>query len=492
MRITRYAKPARTSSRTAATQRSSSLVPATASALTERDVGRQRPAIGAGGRHRLEDVRDDEDSRRLRQLVTSQAERIAAAVELLVVGGGVVCELAERRHAAEELPRVGRMLVDVDPLPSGQVAGLVEDQVRDAELADVVEQPRVAQAAERLGRQLQQRADSDGDLGDTLGVPGGEGRLGVDHRGECAGDPVERGVVDELDRSAARARTRTRRRPRPRARPELGVALERLQCVDEFGIEPASAALAAPSRKPPRDRSSPRRPPRSARGRGSRAEQRDLGAAAALAAGRGRPSARRASGSRRRSARRSRARGRCRRRARSASRRSPARPVLQPEPDERRGARELRAFRRHVPDRPDQVLREARPVDRLDALLEPEVVAAEELADLGRIRRAARVLEQQRVEERRAGIVVEPEPVGDPHPDQAAPHCMAGRLALGDVERVGQGRDHVRQAKLLRPGAHAQTCAHAQRIGSGHIGLDTRCGSGSTSRTRRTCRSSGR
>ena len=152
MRITRYAKPARTSSRTAATQRSSSLVPASGLELTERDVGRQRPAIGAGGRHGLEDVRDDEDPRRLRQLVTSQAERVAAPVELLVVGRGVVGELAERRHAARSSLVWAGCLSTSTPLPGGQVAGLVEDQVRDAELADVVQQcPRGAGRRSALG-----------------------------------------------------------------------------------------------------------------------------------------------------------------------------------------------------------------------------------------------------------------------------------------------------------------------------------------------------
>ncbi len=52
--------------------------------------------------------------------------------------------------------------------------------------------------------------------------------------------------------------------------------------------------------------------------------------------------------------------------------------------------------------------------------------------------RAARVLEQQRVEERGADVVAEPQLLGQPHPDRERAHRVAGRLALGDVERVGQ------------------------------------------------------
>ena len=78
------------------------------------------------------------------------------------------------------------------------------------------------------------------------------------------------------------------------------------------------------------------------------------------------------------------------------------------------------------------------------------VVGAEQRGHLGRVRRAARVLHQQRVEQLRAGRRVEPELVGDPHPDHARPHGVPGRLALGEVERVRQPADDPRQPNPSR------------------------------------------
>jgi hypothetical protein len=47
---------------------------------------------------------------------------------------------------------------------------------------------------------------------------------------------------------------------------------------------------------------------------------------------------------------------------------------------------------------------------------------------------AREVLEHQRVEEGRAVVGGQADPLADPHADQARPHGMAGRLALRHVE----------------------------------------------------------
>ena len=93
-------------------------------------------------------------------------------------------------------------------------------------------------------------------------------------------------------------------------------------------------------------------------------------------------------------------------------------------------------------------LRQVGVVDRLDASLRREVVGAEERGDLGGVGRAARVLEQERVEERGAVFDLQPDLVGEAHADQARPHGVARRLALGDVERVRERRQDLGQPQV--------------------------------------------
>jgi hypothetical protein len=109
------------------------------------------------------------------------------------------------------------------------------------------------------------------------------------------------------------------------------------------------------------------------------------------------------------------------------------RALLEAEPHKCCGTTERRALGRDVPDGTDEVLREARPFDRLHPSLESEVIAAEERADLGGVRRATRVLQQERVVEVGSRLGVEAELVGEAHSDQARANRVPGRLSLGDV-----------------------------------------------------------
>ena len=79
--------------------------------------------------------------------------------------------------------------------------------------------------------------------------------------------------------------------------------------------------------------------------------------------------------------------------------------------------------------------------------------------------RAAGVLEQQRVEERGAHVVAERELLGDPHPDRERADGVPGRLALGDVERVGERPEHLGERE--RGGLRA---AHRSRASSSAAG----------------------
>ena len=76
----------------------------------------------------------------------AQTAVVAPAVHPLVMVGGVVGERAEHRDALEERQRVGRVLLDDGALAGVEAGRLVEDRVRDGELADVVEERGAAEA----------------------------------------------------------------------------------------------------------------------------------------------------------------------------------------------------------------------------------------------------------------------------------------------------------------------------------------------------------
>ena len=95
------------------------------------------------------------------------------------------------------------------------------------------------------------------------------------------------------------------------------------------------------------------------------------------------------------------------------------------------------------------------PVDALGRALGDVIVGAEQRRHAGGVRGAAGVLEQQRVEEVGAGRGVEAELLGEPHADQARAQRVAGRLPLGEVERVRERADDLRQPDRARFLPHA-------------------------------------
>ena len=113
--------------------------------LLARDLGAGRAPVDAVARHRLVSVRNREDARLERNLVATQAKRIAAAVRALVV----------RADPGRHILHVGavddqradlRMLLHLRPLVIRELPGLREDRVGHGDLADVVEEPRQAHA----------------------------------------------------------------------------------------------------------------------------------------------------------------------------------------------------------------------------------------------------------------------------------------------------------------------------------------------------------
>jgi hypothetical protein len=132
-----------------------------------------------------------------------------------------------------------------------------------------------------------------------------------------------------------------------------------------------------------------------------------------------------------------------------------------------------RAQRRAGRDRAAQVAQRlggALGIDEPALALDVQLVGAEDLGRRGRRGRAAGVLEQQRVEERRAPLRVEVGGVGQAQADEAAALGVAHGLALGHVEGVRQGADDLRQADVhqttavsreVRWGSHDSTAAKA-------------------------------
>ncbi len=116
----------------------------------ERLRGIHRAAVRAVGGERLEDVGDRQGARAQRKVAGGHAAVIAAAVQALVMGRGHRGEAGERRDARQDALGVRRMQADAGELVVGQPGRLVEDRVRDPELADVVQHPRAVQLAQLL------------------------------------------------------------------------------------------------------------------------------------------------------------------------------------------------------------------------------------------------------------------------------------------------------------------------------------------------------
>ena len=83
------------------------------------------------------------------------------------------------------------------------------------------------------------------------------------------------------------------------------------------------------------------------------------------------------------------------------------------------------------------------PVDPLQAALEVEVVAAQDLRHAGGGARAAYVLEEKGVEERGAVGGVEAELAGEAHADHAGSGGVPHRLALGQIDGTRERRDDL-------------------------------------------------
>ncbi len=145
-------------------------------------------------RERAVDVGDGEDAGVERKLGGDEAVGVSAAVEFFMVLSGDASDVLEAVDAAEDLFGETGMTFDDGELLGGEFAGLVEDGVGDAELAEIVEQSGAVDALDARGSEAEFACDGDGGVGDADGVSEGEGGFGIDDLGEGLADGVDAGV----------------------------------------------------------------------------------------------------------------------------------------------------------------------------------------------------------------------------------------------------------------------------------------------------------
>ena len=290
------------------------------------------------------------------------------------------------------------------------------------------------------------------DLRHALRMAEGVRRLGVDHARECLGDPVQARLVGEDEPLGRLERGDVRPRVRPERGPEAPVLAQGGEDAHELRVEPRPGALEGHVDGGFRPEGGEEDLGR-LRQADDAPEERDLLAGQPVGVTLAVPVlVQRADGG-----------GGCFRHVQHAGDLGaplaadgdhlPGRPGAGPE-----HADEV-ALAACVPEGVAERLRQVGVVDRLHVALGDEVVGAEEGGDLGRVRRAARVLEEERVEERRPVVDLEPDLVGEAHSDQARTHGVPCRLALGDVERVGERGEDLGQPQVA-------AFVHAECIGS--------------------------
>ena len=136
-------------------------------------VGQRLHAVRARGRHRLERVGDVEDAGQLRDLLAQEPVGIARAVVPLVVVANDRQLRGQPLDRGDDLRAQDRVRVHHLALFAGQAVRLQQDVVRDADLADVVEQAAPLDGLHLARAQAHHPADVRGDLLDPPAVVGG-------------------------------------------------------------------------------------------------------------------------------------------------------------------------------------------------------------------------------------------------------------------------------------------------------------------------------
>ena len=153
----------------------------------------ERLAVRPRRRHRRERVADREDPGDQRDVLAGEPVEVAVAVPALVVVADPGPDELDVGQVADDRVAQRDVLLDDRVLGVGQLAGLAQDRVGDADLADVVEQPGESGSSRRAPRSgADPLGEEDAVAGDVLGVALRVAVLRVDGEDEALED-VERG-----------------------------------------------------------------------------------------------------------------------------------------------------------------------------------------------------------------------------------------------------------------------------------------------------------
>ena len=168
-----------------------------ASLIEDRDcfaVGEGAP-VRAIADHRVERIGDRDNTRLERDVLTAQPMRIAAAIETLVVGDDDRGILGQGRNSGQDLgARLGVALHDF-PLRCGQRALFEEDRVRDADLADIVQNAGADRTFRHCRRQSEALRDPASPLAGRLGMTTGGIVASAEHREQTLNGRLAWGIA---------------------------------------------------------------------------------------------------------------------------------------------------------------------------------------------------------------------------------------------------------------------------------------------------------
>ena len=137
----------------------------------QRLLARPRRPVDPRRDERVVDVADREDPRREVELVAVEPARVAAAVEpLVMVEHEPADRLVEAAELVQELAAALGVLLDDVVLVVVERARLLQDRLRDRELADVVQEPADREAAQARGGEAELLADLDRERRDAARV----------------------------------------------------------------------------------------------------------------------------------------------------------------------------------------------------------------------------------------------------------------------------------------------------------------------------------
>src|SRR5437762_2384051 len=144
--------------------------PRLATEVLERLVARQRRAVRTVGGERVEHVDDGDDAGAERDRFTHEAVGVAVAVAPLVVVADRERPGGEELEGRHDLRADERMPPHEFPLVGLEGAALAKHGFRDADLSDVVQEPRLADRLGLRGREAERLRQAPAHRADPLGV----------------------------------------------------------------------------------------------------------------------------------------------------------------------------------------------------------------------------------------------------------------------------------------------------------------------------------